>query len=299
MNEPAAELRRNGAILLALVAALAGWLCFARLDEPRAPVWDEAYYLTSTARYHQGLTQFSSHPPLGTMLIAAGDMASGRNAHADWRTIGAEKKISAEAIPAGFDYAGPRLAPALFGTLAALLFAALMLELTGSALAAGLLSLLLLADTALLVQFRSAQLDAFQLGFVLAGLLAAVRAHRRQRTRDYFLFGLFIAVVVSWGSFFVRPKDTSPRVSLGVGSAFAAAAFTVTINNALPDTNALTMADQLVILSLGSIVLTIAVSITSIRLFERGREDIQQRLDRAAAVVIPLIYLALLVWIAI
>ncbi|MFO1256589.1 MAG: phospholipid carrier-dependent glycosyltransferase [Sphingomonadaceae bacterium] len=194
MNEPAAELRRNGAILLALVAALAGWLCFARLDEPRAPVWDEAYYLTSTARYHQGLTQFSSHPPLGTMLIAAGDMASGRNAHADWRTIGAEKKISAEAIPAGFDYAGPRLAPALFGTLAALLFAALMLELTGSALAAGLLSLLLLADTALLVQFRSAQLDAFQLGFVLAGLLAAVRAHRRQRTRDYFLFGLFIAL---------------------------------------------------------------------------------------------------------
>lgn len=111
------------------------------------------------------------------------------------------------------------------------------------------------------------------------------------------LFGLFFAVIVSWGSFFVRPKDTSPRVSLGVGSAFAAAAFTVTINNALPDTNALTMADKLVILALGSIVSTIAVSITSIRLFELGREDIQQRLDRTAAVVIPSLYLALLVWI--
>lgn len=111
------------------------------------------------------------------------------------------------------------------------------------------------------------------------------------------LYGLFIAVVVSWGSFFVRPKDTSPRVSLGVGSAFAAAAFTVTINNVLPDTNALTMADKLVILALGSIVLTIAVSITSIRLFEFGREDLQQRVDRLAAILIPSVYLASLAWI--
>jgi hypothetical protein len=110
-------------------------------------------------------------------------------------------------------------------------------------------------------------------------------------------FGLLIAVVVSWGSFFVRPKDASPRVSLGVGSAFAAAAFTVTINNSLPDTNALTMADMLVMLTLGSIVCTVAISITSLRLFALGKERTQQQLDRAAAVVIPSAYLALLIWI--
>jgi hypothetical protein len=110
-------------------------------------------------------------------------------------------------------------------------------------------------------------------------------------------FGLFIAVVVSWGSFFVRPKDASPRVSLGVGSAFAAAAFTVTINNSLPDTNALTMADMLVMLTLASIVCAVAVSITSLRLFALGKEHIQQRLDRWASVVIPSVYLALLIWI--
>ena len=178
--------------LLVLVVVMAAWLCFNRLGEPRAPVWDESYYLTSTARYHQGLTQFSSHPPLGTMLIAAGDAASGKNAGADWHAIGATKAITLEQMPAGFDYAGPRLAPAAAGVIAAMLFALLMLQLTGSAPAAFLLSLLMLADSALLVQFRTAQLDAFQLAFVLAAMLAALRAVRLQTRGAYSLFGVLV-----------------------------------------------------------------------------------------------------------
>jgi dolichyl-phosphate-mannose--protein O-mannosyl transferase len=128
------------------------------------------------------------------MLIAAGDSLSGRNRDADWQRIGAERKTIATAMPADFDYSGPRLAPALFGVVAALLFAVLMLQLTGSALASGLLSLLVLADTALLVQFRSAQLDPFQLAFALAAVLAALRAQRRQDLAGYALFGLFVAL---------------------------------------------------------------------------------------------------------
>lgn len=193
--EPARPLAlRHVALVLALVAALAAWLYLDRLGEPRAPVWDETYYLASTARYHEGRTQFSSHPPLGTMLIAAGDVARGRNQGADWQRIGAGKTVTLEAMPQDFDYSGPRLAPALFGIAAALLFALLMLQLTGSAPAALLLSLLVLADSALLVQFRTAQLDAFQLAFVLATLLAGAAALRQQRIGAYFLFGLFLAL---------------------------------------------------------------------------------------------------------
>ena len=184
---------RQAIALLLLVGILTGWLCFNRLGEPRAPVWDETYYLTTTARYHQGLTQFSAHPPLGTMLIAAGDALSGRNAGADWHTIGATKAITLKQMPPNFDYAGPRLAPAAFGVIAAMLFALLMLQLTGNAFAAGLLSLLVLADSALLVQFRSAQLDAFQLAFVLGALLAALRAVRLQTRAAYVLFGFLVA----------------------------------------------------------------------------------------------------------
>ena len=193
MESTTAPPLRHVIALMVLVGLISAWLCFNRLGEPRAPVWDESYYLTSTARYHQGLTQFSSHPPLGTMLIAAGDAASGKNAGADWHAIGATKAITLEQMPRGFDYAGPRLAPAAAGVIAAMLFAALMLQLTGSAPAAFLLSLLVLADSALLVQFRTAQLDAFQIAFVLGALLAALRAMRLQTRGAYVLFGFLVA----------------------------------------------------------------------------------------------------------
>lgn len=187
---------RSSAWLAALIMAVAALLYFRHLETVKAPIWDETYYLTSTARYHEGRTQFASHPPLGMMLIAAGDMASGRNSRADWKRIGAEVTIATEAMPAGFDYAGPRLAPALFGAIAAGLFALIMLELTASTWAAALLSLLFLADTAVLVQVRAAQLDAFQLAFVLGAILAALLAVRRRGWLAPFAFGACLVAAV-------------------------------------------------------------------------------------------------------
>ncbi len=181
------------ALVTALVMAVMALLCFVQLGRIQAPVWDETYYIASTARFHEGRMQFASHPPLGIMLIAAGDMASGLNQGADWQAIGAPRAIPAEAMPPGFDYRGPRLASALFGVIGAGLFCLLMIRLTGSAAAGGLLSLLFLADTALLVQLRSAQLDSFQIAFVFAALLAALAAWRSGRVRYFALFGLFVA----------------------------------------------------------------------------------------------------------
>ena len=107
-------------------------------------------------------------------------------------------------------------------------------------------------------------------------------------------FGLFIAVLISWCSFFVRPKESSPRVSLGVGATFAAAAVTVAINNSLPDTNAVTMADKLIMLTLGIIVASVAETIIALALVARGKESIQQRMDRICAYAFPAFYLGML-----
>lgn len=186
-------------LLFAAIAALAGLLYFPGLGNIRAPIWDETYYLTSTARYHEGRTQLASHPPLGLLLIAAGDMASGRNRAADWQQIAANPTITAEQIPAGFDYAGPRLASAAFGVIAAGLFAVAMLELTGSILAAATLAVLLLGDTAVLVQVRAGLLDSFQIAFALGAMLAAMRAIRAGKGGDtghstaLFAFGACVA----------------------------------------------------------------------------------------------------------
>jgi hypothetical protein len=108
-------------------------------------------------------------------------------------------------------------------------------------------------------------------------------------------FGLFVAVLISWCAFHVRPKDSSPRVSLGVGATFAAAAVTVAINNSLPDTNDVTMADKLIMLTLGIIVASVAETITALALVARGREPLQQRLDRICAIGFPAFYLVMLI----
>jgi dolichyl-phosphate-mannose--protein O-mannosyl transferase len=190
MQSPAPP--RIRAALAGLVMALAAWLYLPGLGQPRLPVWDETYYIASTARYQLGQAQLASHPPLGMMLIAAGERASGLNAGTDWQALAANRGVAAEKVPAGFDYRGVRIAPALFGVLATGLFALLMLQLTGSGGAALLLSALFLADGAIAVQLRSAQLDAFQLAFLLAALNCFVLALLKPGWRWTALFGLFL-----------------------------------------------------------------------------------------------------------
>lgn len=103
-------------------------------------------------------------------------------------------------------------------------------------------------------------------------------------------FGLFVAVVVSWCAFWVVPRDSGPRVTLGVGATFAASAVTVTIHHSLPETNAVTLADKLIMLTLGAIVLSVVQTILALALFAGKREAAQQRLDRACRWAFPLAY---------
>ena len=110
-------------------------------------------------------------------------------------------------------------------------------------------------------------------------------------------FGLFVAALISWCAFHVRPKESSPRVSLGIGATFAAAAVTVAINNSLPDTNSVTMADQLIMLTLGVIVSSVIVTIVALALAARGKDAAQRKLDKVCAIGFPIAYLALLVYI--
>lgn len=162
-----------------LVMAIAAFNLFYKLGEPAQPIWDESYYLTSTARYELGQAQFASHPPLGLMLIAAGDHVSGANRSVEWPRLAADKKIAGEDMPAGFSYFGVRCASALFGVLAAGLFFLLAAALVGSSTGALLLTSPFLFDTALIAQFRAAQLDSFQLCFAVAALLCLARGERR------------------------------------------------------------------------------------------------------------------------
>lgn len=184
--------RLHARLLLALLALAAAALYLPGLDRVRAAIWDEAYYLSTSARYAQGQAHFAAHPPLGTMLIAAGTLLIADNDRVDWRPLGAERAVPEQAMPADFDWGGMRLLPALFGVACIVLFGALLLELTGSLVASALFAALLLFDTALAVQVRSAQLDAFQLAFVIGAIWALVRAWRTGSYPALFAFGALV-----------------------------------------------------------------------------------------------------------
>lgn len=108
-------------------------------------------------------------------------------------------------------------------------------------------------------------------------------------------FTLFVATIISWLVFWVRPKETGPRISLCVGSVFAAAAATFAINTMLPDTIATTMSDRVIVASFSVILAATLETILAINLGYAGKENAQRQLDRVSAWLFPLAYIALLV----
>ncbi len=178
-----APVYRLGLIPAALVVALVASINFlVDVGQPPAPIWDESYYLTAAERYEERMAQFASHPPLGLALIAAGDAVLHPNRHIDTRHIGWDKKIAGDDLPHGYSFAGVRLASGIFGVLGGLAFFGLMFVFTRSVIAALAFSNLYLFENAFIVHFRAAQLDGFQIAFVLAALLCfAVSAWRGAR----------------------------------------------------------------------------------------------------------------------
>jgi dolichyl-phosphate-mannose--protein O-mannosyl transferase len=166
---------------LGLVALLASVNFLAGLAEPPGAVWDESYYLTASERYAEGVAQFASHPPLGLMLIAAGDELLHPNKDIDTRPLGRSKHVDGRDIPPGFSFGGVRAAPGLFAVLGAMMFFALMYAITQSTFTALVFSNLFTFENAFITQFRAAQLDAFQIAFATAALLCFVIAAKRQQ----------------------------------------------------------------------------------------------------------------------
>lgn len=162
-----------------LVATLASMNFLAGISQPAHPIWDERFYLTTVQRYEEGTAQFASHPPLGLMLIAAGDVVLHPNRDVDTRAIGWDKQINEDHLPAHYSFTGVRLMSGVFAVVGAVVFFTLMLALTRSVPIAALLSNLYVFENAFIAHFRAAHLDAFQLTFALAALLCVVASARR------------------------------------------------------------------------------------------------------------------------
>ncbi len=143
---------------------------------PQALFWDENYHIASAQKYLNGVFFMEPHPPLGKMLIAAGEALLDRNI-ADNQFIGTDYATDP---PAGFDFTGYRLFPVLLAWMVVPLLYAIFFVLTRNALWSMLFTLLYPLDNAFLVHSRSAMLDSTMLFFsalTLLSFLLLLRAH--------------------------------------------------------------------------------------------------------------------------
>ncbi len=91
---------------------------------------------------------------------------------------------------------------------------------------------------------------------------------------------VFIALSVALLSFFVHPGSIDARFGLLVGSLFAAIANQYVVSNSLPLAGTKTLADTIHQLAYLVILLSLALSILSLRCLKTGREVQSQRIDR-------------------
>lgn len=103
------------------------------------------------------------------------------------------------------------------------------------------------------------------------------------------LLAAWVGVGISFLAFFIRP-EFPPRLALGVGAIFAAVASEYVLNQALPETNVMTLADELHMLASLFILASIVQSTWSLCLAEKGATIQSKRLDRVCCWVFPIAF---------
>jgi hypothetical protein len=100
-----------------------------------------------------------------------------------------------------------------------------------------------------------------------------------------------LAVLLGLLAFLIKSDDLDARFGMGVGSIFAASANAFVITGALPPTTAVTLAEQINLIAVGVIFIAVFLSIFSLRLRYKGREEASLRLDWIAMWTLGAIYI--------
>jgi len=225
-----------------IVLSVAFFTYCLHLGEPNLLFWDENYHVPAASRYLANIAQFEGHPPLGKLLIAAGDYLVGVNRQSAWQTLARYKQISDGQLPADFNLAGMRIMPALFGLLTAILVYGLMLSLSRQKPVVALLfTSLYVFENAYIVHFRGAHLDSFQLFFSVAALWLFVDAWQAAKPlswKTYAALATFIALAMMVKVnavllLVMLPILYARELSMSPSARYASMPFTVTGDNGL------------------------------------------------------------------
>lgn len=161
---------------------------------PEQLYWDESYHIASAQKYLSGVFFMEPHPPLGKLLIAAGEALL--NANPDDTSFTTTDHASV--LPPGFSFAGYRLFPVICSVLSVPLFFIFLMQLSGNRIISFVLSIALALDNAYVVHSRAAMLDGIQLFFIFA-TLAGIAATYRRIEHASLLKGIPYITGLAWG----------------------------------------------------------------------------------------------------
>lgn len=106
-------------------------------------------------------------------------------------------------------------------------------------------------------------------------------------------WGSYLAALIAFLAFFIRPTDLDPRFGLGIGAIFAAAGNAYVISSSLPESPAMTLADGISGVTILYIFFTLIASVVSLHLWTRGHEQASRTLDRVLLWVLASTFVAL------
>lgn len=101
---------------------------------------------------------------------------------------------------------------------------------------------------------------------------------------------VILSTLCAFVAFLVKPTDLDPRFGLGVGALFAVAASEFIVSSLIPDSGVMTLADQVHMLAMGLIFLSLLFSAYSLRLSVSERAAAADRLDRWCALAFPALF---------
>src|SRR5574341_1461048 len=166
---------------------------------PEAVFWDENYHIASAEKYIQGVFFQEYHPPLGKMLIAAGEIMLGQNKKIDKSEF--LKTDYVKKFPPNYSFVGVRFASTLAATFGALLMFQILVRVVPSPHFAFLLNSFYLFDNALIVHNRSAMLEGIQIFFVLLATWYFIKLYAKGQslTKTHYCFLAVFLIMKEYG----------------------------------------------------------------------------------------------------
>ncbi len=163
-------LSKQGWLLLGVIVFLGYFTFLHNYTEPSKSYWDESYHITAAQKYLNGVFFMEQHPPLGKLIIAAGEKMIGSNSdEVNSALINGE---TTKDVEVELDLRGYRFFPSLLALITTILLFFIFLKTTKNEITAALLSFLFIFDTAIPVVSSAALLESPLLFFIALTILA-------------------------------------------------------------------------------------------------------------------------------